>query len=111
MIGGERLQGWGAVGGGGGSCLHVLVYAVVEQQRVRHADAVRLHGVAGAVIKISNLVVIKVTNPVLAGGRHAALAALLTIWNNTRQKSALTACFAALSICLLHVIGCGCGAE
>ncbi len=49
--------------------LHVLVNAIVKQQRMRHADSVRFHGVAGAVIKVSDLVVIKVAHPVL-GGRH-----------------------------------------
>ena len=35
--------------------LHLAVEAVVEQQVVRHADAVRLHGVALAVVVVANV--------------------------------------------------------
>ena len=35
--------------------LHLAVEAVVEQQVVRHADAVRLHGVALPVVVVANV--------------------------------------------------------
>ena len=51
VTGGERLED-----------LHVLEETVVSEESVRHADAVRLHGVALAVVVVPNLRVVEVAH-------------------------------------------------
>ena len=53
--------------------LHLLVEAIVEQQVVSHANTMRLHGMALAIVVVANVRVVEVAHPLLAArARHHA---------------------------------------
>mmetsp|Transcript_21755 Transcript_21755/g.64501 ORF Transcript_21755/g.64501 Transcript_21755/m.64501 type:complete len:428 (+) Transcript_21755:163-1446(+) len=55
--------------------LHLLVEAIVEQQVVSHANTMRLHGMALAIVVVANVRVVEVAHPLLAArARHHACA-------------------------------------
>ncbi len=50
--------------------LHLLVEAVVQDQRVGHAQAVRLHRMAGSVMEVSHIRIVEVNNLFLGTHSH-----------------------------------------
>ena len=53
--------------------LEVLEEAVVGDEVVGHADAMRLHGVRVAVVVVANVAVVVVSHALLAGGGHSGV--------------------------------------
>ena len=45
--------------------LHLLVKAIVQDQGVGHAKAVRLHWMSGSIVEVANFGVVEVDNPFL----------------------------------------------
>ncbi len=57
----------------GSEDLHLLVEAVVQDQRVGHAQAVRLHRMAGSVVEVSHIRIVEVNNLFLGTHFHNSI--------------------------------------